>query len=150
MTTRKTETRGSAVASPLKCPHCGVKHRTITPDQCIDRKMSERDLSDKVTGRARYRGWKVAHAGKLWLPGRDGAEGQWLTPMSKGWPDLTLAKEGHRLVFLELKRETEEPDEDQWFWLRLLASTGNRVGVIRPSDLREGRVNAILKQGSPL
>jgi hypothetical protein len=37
--------------------------------------------------------------------------------MSPGWPDLTLAKEGHHLIFMELKREQGEVDEDQWFWL---------------------------------
>lgn len=132
------------------CGNCGVKHRSLTYDQCVDRSMSEATLQDRVVGRAKRRGWKVAHAGKGWVGGSEAEGGQWVTPMSKGWPDLTLAKEGHSLIFLELKREQGEVDDDQWFWLRLLGLTGNKVGIIRPSDLREGRVTAILNEGAPL
>lgn len=133
-----------------QCPHCGVRHRTLTSDQCLDRTMSERTLQDRVVGRAKRRGWKVAHAGKGWVGDAEKGTGQFITPMAPGWPDLTLAKEGHHLIFLELKRELGEVDDDQWFWLRLLGLTGNMVGIIRPSDLREGRVTAILNEGAPL
>lgn len=132
------------------CGNCGVKHRTITLDECVDRSMSERTLQERFVGRARRRGWKVAHAGKLWLPGKAGSEGMWLTPMSPGWPDLTLAKEGHALVFIELKTEEGKVDDAQWEWLRLLGSTGAKVGIIRPSDLRKGVVTRLLNEGAPL
>lgn len=112
--------------------------------------MSEKTLQEKVVGRAKRRRWKVAHAGKLWLPAGNGHEGMWLTPMSKGWPDLTLAKEGHRLIFMELKTEEGKVDDEQWEWLRLLNLAGCRAIIVRPSDLREGRVTAILNEGSPL
>jgi hypothetical protein len=112
--------------------------------------MSEKTLQDRVVGRAKRRGWKVAHAGKGWVGDQATGKGQFVTPMSPGWPDLTLAKEGHRLVFIELKREQGEVDEDQWLWLRLLNSTGNYAVIVRPSDLREGRVTAILNEGAPL
>jgi hypothetical protein len=138
------------VTATLPCPNCGVKHRSLTPEQCADRQMSERTLQDRVVGRAKRRGWKVAHAGKGWVGDAETGAGQFVTPMSPGWPDLTLAKEGHSLVFLELKREQGEVDDNQWFWLRLLGRTGNMVGIIRPSDLREGRVTTILNEGSPL
>jgi hypothetical protein len=111
--------------------------------------MTEKALQTSVLGRARRRGWKTAHAGRLWLPGKDG-DGQWLTPMAKGWPDVTLAKENHRLIFMEFKRELGEVDEDQWVWLRLLNQTGNFAVIIRPSDLRTGKVTAILNEGAPL
>lgn len=140
----------TAKEKPEQCPNCGVRHRTITFDQCVDRSMSEKTLQERVTGRARRRNFKVAHAGKLWLPGKNGSEGMWLTPMSKGWPDLTLAKEGHSLIFIELKTEEGTVDDDQWFWLRLLASTGNKCAVIRPSDLRTGVVKTILNEGAPI
>jgi hypothetical protein len=116
----------------------------------MDRSMSERTLQERVLGRAKRRNWKVAHAGRLWLPAKDGREGMWMTPMSPGWPDLTLAKEGHRLIFIELKTEEGKVDDEQWLWLRLLNSTGNYAVIVRPSDLREGRVNAILNEGAPL
>jgi len=130
------------------CPNCGAKHRTITVEQCEDRQMPEKVLQNRVVGRAKRRNWQVAHAGKGWVG--DQETGMFITPMAKGWPDLTLAKEGHRLVFLELKREQGEVDDDQWFWLRLLGSTGNKVAVIRPSDLRSGLVTRILNEGSPI
>ena len=132
------------------CPHCGVRHRSLTPDQCLDRAMSERTLQDRVVGRAKRRGWTVAHAGKGWVGGKEAGEGQFVTPMSPGWPDLTLAKAGNRLLFVELKREQGEVSEEQWVWLRLLNLCGARAIIVKPSDLREGRVNAILDEGSPL
>jgi hypothetical protein len=115
--------------------------------------MSERELQVSIMGRAKRRGWKVAHVGRGWVGGNstDGSvSGTWVTPMSPGWPDLTLAKEGHHLIFMELKREQGEVDEDQWFWLRLLNKCGARAIVVRPSDLREGRVTTILASGDPL
>ena len=135
---------------PPECPNCGVRHRTITFDQCVDRSMSEKTLQDRVVGRAKRRNWKVAHAGRAWVGDREEGTGQFITPMAKGWPDLTLAKEGHKLIFIELKTEEGQVDDDQWLWLRLLNSTGNYAVIVRPSDLREGRVTAILNEGAPL
>jgi hypothetical protein len=142
----KRAVRRTEVGEP--CGNCGVKHRTLTYEECLDRSMSERTLQDRVVGRAKRRGWKVAHAGRAWVGDKD--NGQFITPMSKGWPDLTLAKEGHALIFLELKREDGTVDDDQWTWLRLLGLTGNKVAIIRPSHLRDGTVRTILNQGAPL
>lgn len=146
----KAAAAAAAPPKPVPCPHCGVKHRTLTADQCVDRKMSERTLQDRVVGRAKRRGWKVAHAGKGWVGDQETGVGQFITPMSKGWPDLTLAKEGHRLIFMELKTEQGEVEPEQEAWLILLNQCGCRAIVVRPSVLRDGRVNAILTAGSPL
>jgi hypothetical protein len=127
------------------CPHCGKHHRVITPEQCADRRMSERVLQDRVVGRAKTRGWKVAHAGRG-IAAFD-AEGKpvFVTPMSKGWPDLFLVNVGQRRAMaIELKREQGELEPEQIEWLQLLNICGIPAVVIRPSDLREGRVNAIL------
>jgi len=132
------------------CPHCGVKHRSLTPDQCKDRRLSERQLQDSVVGRAKRRGWTVAHAGKGWVGDQETGIGQFVTPMAKGWPDLTLVKPGHHIVFMELKRELGTVEPEQVGWINLLNRTGNYAIVVRPSDVREGRVNAILKDGAPL
>jgi len=70
--------------------------------------------------------------------------------MAKGWPDLTLVKPGHHIVFMELKRELGTVEPEQVGWINLLNRTGNYAIVVRPSDVREGRVNAILKDGAPL
>ena len=107
--------------------------------------MSEKTLQDRVIGRAKRAGWKVAHAGRGFVGGGDGP-GQWVTPMSPGWPDLTLAKAGLPLLFMELKKELGETSPEQDDWLILLIQTGNPAVVVRPSDLREGRVNVLLRQ----
>jgi hypothetical protein len=127
-----------------------VKHREITADQCLDRSMSEKTLQDRVVGRAKRKGYTVAHAGRGWVGDQETGEGQFITPMSPGWPDLTLAKAGHRLLFFEMKKELGEVSPEQWKWLQLLNQCGARAIIVRPSDLREGRVNTILGQGSPI
>lgn len=133
---------------PDPCANCGVRHRTLTLAECEDKNMSERTLQERIMGRAKRRGWKLAHAGRAWVGDKD--TGRWITPMSPGWPDLTLAKEGHHLIFLELKREDGKVDDEQWEWLRLLGLTGNKTAIIRPSHLRDGTVTEILNKGAPL
>lgn len=122
------------------CSACGKRHRSITALECQDRAMSEHTLNERVRYRANRRGWKVAHAAKVETP-----QG-WRTAMAKGWPDLFLMRESDgRVLAIELKKELEAPDEDQLVWLRLLIRCGIPAVVVRPSDLREGRVNAILR-----
>jgi hypothetical protein len=112
--------------------------------------MSESTLQARVIYRAKKYHWRVAHAGKGWVGDQETGAGQFVTPMAKGWPDLTLAKIGHRLLFIELKREEGVVEPEQWEWLALLNACGARAIVVRPSDLREKRVEAVLKAGSPL
>jgi hypothetical protein len=111
--------------------------------------MSERTLQDRVRDRARPRGGKIAHAGQGWVGDAQTGEGQFVTPMMKGWPDLFLMNPkmpaGRRAIAMELKREQGEVEEEQWEVLRLLIACGIPAVVVRPSDLREGRVNAILE-----
>jgi len=106
--------------------------------------MTERKLQDSVMGRAKRRGWKVAHVGKGFVGGEGG---QFVTPMSPGWPDLVLFKRDMPApaIAMELKAELGELTDDQVYWLGLLNDCGIPAVVIRPSDLREGRVNAILE-----
>jgi hypothetical protein len=112
--------------------------------------MTERKLQDSVVGRAKRRGWVVAHAGKGFVGSAEDGTGQFATQMSPGWPDLTLAKAGHHLLFIELKREQGEVSEEQWEWLKLLNRCGAYAIIIRPSDLRTGVLNDILTVGVPL
>lgn len=111
--------------------------------------MSERTLQDRVVDRAKRRGWKVAHAGRAWVGDSDTGEGQFITPMAPGWPDLFMlnAKQAPHVLAIELKREQGEVSEEQMEWLRLLNACGIPAVVVRPSDLRLGRVNAILRGG---
>lgn len=133
----------AAVAAEA-CRNCGKRHRILTAEMCADRTMTERKLQDRVLYRAKKYGWKVAHAGRAEV------NGMWLTPMSAGWPDLTCARAGDRLLFIELKREQGEVEPEQWAWLLLLNACGAAAVVVRPSDLREGRVDALLREGSKL
>jgi hypothetical protein len=50
----------------------------------------------------------------------------------------------HRALAIELKREQGEVSDEQWDWLFLLNECGIPAVVVRPSDLRLGRVDAIL------
>ncbi len=109
--------------------------------------MSERTLQDRIVGRAHRRHFTVAHAGKGWVGDQESGIGQFVTPMMPGWPDLFFLKVGalHPAFAMELKREDGVVDEKQVAVLRLLNSCGIPAVVIRPSDLRSGRVNAILE-----
>jgi hypothetical protein len=139
-----------AEASAPVCPSC---HKAITHrkgvEWCQDMQMSESTLQDRVRDRAKRRKWTVAHAGKGWVGDQETGAGQFITPMLPGWPDLFLLNErmpeGRRAVAMELKRQDGEVSEEQWTVLRLLNACGIPAIVIRPADLREGRVNAILE-----
>lgn len=112
--------------------------------------MSETKLRESVTGRAKRRGWRVAHAYTSFVPGAGDSPGYWVTAMLKGWPDLTLFRSGHRIIFIELKKELGAYEEGQLELLQLLNETGNYAITVRPSDLREGRVTELLKTGAPI
>lgn len=112
--------------------------------------MSERTLQDRVLYRARKYGWKVAHAGRGQVSESPDGTPLWVTPMAEGWPDLSCFKAGNRPIFMELKREQGEVSDAQVEWLQLLNLCGCPAIVVRPSDLRLGRVEAIFKSGSPL
>lgn len=130
-------------AAPAKreaCSNCGVRHRVRSVQECTDRGMSEHTLNARVQDRAHRRGWRIAHAAKVETP-----QG-WRTPMAEGWPDLFLMRERDgRVLVIELKKQADEPKPEQMVWLRLFIRCGIPAVVVRPSDLRLGRVNAILR-----
>ena len=127
------------------CPHCGVKHREITPDQCMDRRMSERTLQSRVVDRAKRRGWKVAHAGKGIAAFDAQGKPVFVTPMAKGWPDLFMVNVAQRRALaMELKKEQGVVEPEQAEWIEALNAVGIPTVVVRPSHLRTGVVNVIL------
>lgn len=144
MTIRRRKTS----SEPLRgenCPHCGVRHRKITFDECFDRSMSEKTLQDRIVGRAKRRGFKVAHAGRGIAAFTAEGEPIFVTPMAKGWPDLFLLHERRGFVLvIECKKEKEEPTDEQIGWIRAFNACGIPAVVCKPSDLRLGRVDAIL------
>jgi len=111
--------------------------------------MSEKTLQDRIVGRAKRRGAKVAHAGRGIAAFTATGEPIFVTPMAKGWPDLFILfeKAGKSLV-IECKKEAEDPTDEQIGWLHAFNACGIPAVVVRPSDLREGRVDAILTASS--
>jgi hypothetical protein len=144
MTTSRRRTTSIEPASRA-CATCGRVHRSITAEMCKDRKMSEKSLQSRVIYRAKRRGWTVAHVGRGYVGG-DG--GRFVTPMSAGWPDLVLfnpKSRGPKVIAMELKREQGVVADLQYDWLALFNECGVPAVIVKPSDLREGRVDAILE-----
>jgi VRR-NUC domain len=112
----------------------------LTPDQRADRAMLEKNLQARVLYRCRKYGWKSAHAGRATI----GTHAQILTPMSAGWPDLMLFR-APRVMAVELKRELGKASPEQLEWLSLMNECGVPAMIWRPSDLREGRVDKLLR-----
>lgn len=126
------------------CPHCGVKHRVKTPDQCADERMSEKVLQNRVMGRAKARGWVVKHVGKGIAAFDEGGK-PIIVSTAVSFPDLFMLHAGQRRALaIELKRQKGEFEPGQLEYLQLLNACGIPAVVIRPSDLRLGLVNAIL------
>jgi len=139
MTSKRRKT-GDEPLRGQPCPNCGVKHRTRTPNECADYGMSEATLNDRALYRFNKYHWKHAHSAKVETP-----QG-WRTAMSEGWPDHFLMRErDQRVLVIELKREGEEPDPKQLEWLVLFNLVGIPAVVIKPSDLRTGKLDAILR-----
>lgn len=128
------------------CQNCGKRHRSLTFEQCVDRQMSEKTLQDRVRQRAKTRGWAVVHIGKAVPAYDETGKPVWITSAPEGWPDLLLFKPtaSRPVIAMELKREQGEPTPKQLQWLALLNACGIPAVIIRPSDLREGRVTGIL------
>jgi hypothetical protein len=109
--------------------------------------MSEKVLQNRVVDRAKRRGWRVMHVGKA-VPAFDEAgKPVWITSAAPGWPDLFLLHAGqapYRLA-IELKRENGVVSPEQMDYLDLMNRCGIPAIVVRPSDLRLGRVTAILE-----
>jgi hypothetical protein len=108
----------------------------------MDASMTEGALQQQVVEIAHAFGWVAAH----FRPAR--TERGWRTPVAadaQNFPDLVLVRQG-QLIFAECKSQKGElrkgrmTRKGRWAmgqqeWLDLLASTGSRTYVWRPSDL---------------
>lgn len=131
-----------------------VTRGRLTPVERAERAMKEIDLQRLLVGRdgiAPLFGWEHVHFRK----GR--TKDGWATSTSgslgRGWPDLVLVRErDRRILFVELKRELEQPAEHQERVLEVLRSlaagepqptpfpgtwTRVEVHVWRPSSVRD-------------
>lgn len=92
----------------------------------VETPMSEDDFKDQVIKEAKDRGWLVVH----FRPARTAKGYRTAIQGDKGYPDLTLARDG-RVLFAELKSETGRASVEQKQWLHHL---GTRAYLWRPSD----------------
>lgn len=126
----------------------------LTDVERSERAMKEIDLQRLLVGKdglAPMLGWEHVHI----RPGLR-ANGQWRTSTSGSmahWPDLVLVRtRDRRLIFAELKRQLEQPSDEQARVLDVLRSLDDplarqpqpyhsavhvEVHVWRPSDLRD-------------
>lgn len=89
----------------------------------VARLMMEADLQGQVVDVAQRLGWWCYHP----YDSRNSAS---------GWPDLTLLR-GHRILYLELKRESGTLTQQQIACHERLRTAGQDVYVMRPSDWPE-------------
>lgn len=113
------------------------------------RHMLERELQNAVEGLLDVYHWRWTH----FRPGRTSTS--WRTSLSgaPGFPDIVAVRAG-RLIFAELKRESEKLSDGQEAWLRELQ--GCAQGLIgeapefysyiwKPSHLLSGEIARILE-----
>lgn len=108
--------------------------RTLSVDEFraeAARSMSERDLQEQVRQIALANGWCFFHP---WRSDHSTA----------GYPDCHCLR-GDRQVVIELKREGKDPMPAQRNWLEAFGDAGAEVYVLRPSDLLDGTIEAILR-----
>lgn len=108
----------------------------LAPATVAFRAVSEADLLAQVTELATLLGWNWVH----FRPAQ--TQRGWRTPvqgpLGKGWPDLVLLRtRDRRLVFVELKREMEQPTGDQ---AAVLAALGELKGLVVYGDDLRGRI----------
>ena len=102
----------------------------ISPQQRLDRAMTEAALQASVRQLAELEGWRHYHT-------HDSRRSE------SGFPDSLMARDG-RLIAAELKRETKQPTQAQLDWLAALEAAGVEAYIWRPSDWREGRIARVL------
>jgi hypothetical protein len=94
--------------------------------------MTEAELQASIRKKCARLGLTVQHVenslqGHVWV---------------KGWPDLEII--GRAIIYRELKKQNEEPTPQQRRIGRVILAAGGDWGVWRPSDLRDGRIDAEL------
>ena len=121
-----------------------VTRGRLTDEERRFRAMSEDDLQTAVVDMAIALGWHWLHVGAL------RTKYGWRTPTRgtlSAWPDLTLVRErDHRLVFAELKRQLEQPTDDQERVLEVLRPLAGQWWRHEPRPLFAGdRAYAVLE-----
>ena len=94
-------------------------------------KISEVEFGNALMHWAQYKGWMVHKHEVMRRTSRGPVAQVW----AKGYPDLTLLRDG-KLVVAELKTDKGRPTPDQRRWLDELAMAGVAAYLWRPSDWR--------------
>lgn len=103
--------------------------------------MTEDELKGAVMHLAKLLGLYVHHC----RPAK--TDKGWRTPIEgdSGFPDLVICgKNG--VLYRELKSARGKPSLPQQLWMDRLFAAGADVGLWRPADLRDGRVETALKR----
>lgn len=85
--------------------------------------MLERELQARVELLLRMAGWLYYHT-------HDSRRS------APGFPDI-VAIRGRRILALELKRDGQNPTDEQYRWLRAFDGAGASAYVVRPDNLDE-------------
>tara|TARA_R110002110_G_scaffold148645_2_gene339757 strand:+ start:939 stop:1304 length:366 start_codon:yes stop_codon:yes gene_type:complete len=105
--------------------------------------ITEAELQATILDMAQTFGWRCHHE----YDSRIAPRGRGSRTMTdKGYPDLTLVR-GDKLLYVEVKKESGKVSRDQELWLAALRACGVRAEVWRPSDLDNGTIEVILKEG---
>lgn len=79
--------------------------------------ITEKQFQEQIFDLAHAFGWAIAH----FRPAR--TKYGWATPVAgdgKGFPDCVLAKEGHPVIFAEIKRKGGKLSLEQQQWIEML------------------------------
>jgi VRR-NUC domain len=103
--------------------------------------LTGRELQRAIIDTARRLGWKVAHTPPVHT------ERGWRTAVAadgKGFPDLVLVRD--RVVWAEIKGDTDRLRSEQDEWIAALRMADAEVYVWTPDRWRSGEVEQILRR----
>lgn len=105
--------------------------KRLTPQEKLDRELSEKQYQKMITDLATLYGWKWVHFSDSRAVNKRGqAFGD---KQSAGWPDLFLIRPPE-IVVIECKKELGgDPRENQQEWLDLFTACGIDAYCSRPS-----------------
>jgi hypothetical protein len=94
--------------------------------------LTEAEFQSWIVEHAKKAGWLVHHVARARVGTR------WVTPVKKGWPDLTLVRPP-RVVFLEVKRDAKQKlrPEQEVLLAQLQACPGVEAWVCSPDDYEQ-------------
>lgn len=98
-------------------------HDAVDPATVI--RYTEKEFENQVVELAKDMGWLVYHV-------RDSRYSDWRS--DKGFPDWVFAKEGHSVIFAELKGTKGRATKAQIGWIETLHAATARAGIFWPED----------------